>query len=270
MSLVSAVAKYFIPTSIDGTISQLGKVLGARAFLLDVFADGRYQKVQRDHRIIALFDGNTLVNLQGIINQLKTLVKFRDKARKNKDERISALFDVTAQLPEFKRDKLSLTTKGKDTILNSLYHVDKFGQSSNFLAIEHYIQIILAEIEKLDTEVLNTDWIVNSIPARCFTIAQRYCLLSAAAACIQFWIFNQQQIGSEPQKAIWHEGIWLRICLERLLEKLDLSVTPCSDTHNVFLEQLDKQYQNNLLFSLFAFQLSDYNKSDYNKTIIKE
>ncbi|MDJ0744623.1 MAG: acyl-CoA dehydrogenase [Xenococcaceae cyanobacterium MO_167.B27] len=259
MSLISAVAKYFIPTSIEDMISQLGKVLGARAFLVDLFEHGRYQKLQRDHRIVALFDGNTLVNLQAIINQLKTLAKFRNKARSNQDQRLATLFDVTAQLPDFQSDKLSLTTKGQDTVLNSLYHVDQLDESSsNLVAIKQYVKTILAEIEKLDSEVLNTDWVINSIPARCFTLAQRYCLLYAAAACIQLWLFNQQHLDSKPLTGIWHDGIWLRICLERLLNKLKLPITPCANAETLFLEQLDKQYHNNMLFSLFPLKLSDY------------
>ena len=61
MSVVSAIVKYLVPTIIDGTITNLSGVLGARALLTQHFADGRFQKVQRDHQIVGIFDGSTHV-----------------------------------------------------------------------------------------------------------------------------------------------------------------------------------------------------------------
>lgn len=265
MSLISAVTKYFVPTSVDQMIDQLATVMGARAFLLDVFENGRYQKVERDHRIVGLFDGNTLVNLQVIINQFKALAKSRNVPHANTATRISKLFDLTAELPSFKRDELSLSTRGQDAVLNSLYdaaqQIDTYCrthcESSNFGAIKHYVNTLIAEVEKLDSEVLNTDWIINSIPARCFTLAENYSLLYAAAACIQFWLHNQHNMSTGPLQAMWQDGIWLRVCLERLLSKLSVSVKSCATTQTILFEQLDQQYHNNLLFSLLPLKLSD-------------
>ena len=72
-SVSAAVAKYLVPTSMDATIGRLGSLLGARAFLKDVYAGGLFQKVERDHRIVGLFDGNTLVNLQTLITNGRAL-----------------------------------------------------------------------------------------------------------------------------------------------------------------------------------------------------
>ena len=62
-------AKSFVPTLVDGVIADLGELLGARAFLDDVYADGAFPKLERDHRIIAIFDGSTAVNRNALINQ---------------------------------------------------------------------------------------------------------------------------------------------------------------------------------------------------------
>ena len=43
-------------------IRELGQVLGARAFLAETYRDGMFAKIERDHRIVGIFDGNTLVN----------------------------------------------------------------------------------------------------------------------------------------------------------------------------------------------------------------
>jgi alkylation response protein AidB-like acyl-CoA dehydrogenase len=265
MSLISAVTKYLVPTTVDKTIERLSTVMGARAFLLDLFERGRFQKLERDHRIVGLFDGNTLVNLQVIINQLKSLAKYRQKTSVKTDSRISALFDLSKETPSFEREKLSISTRGRDAVLNSLYdavrQIDTFCQtnskSANLYCLKNYIKILLVELEKLDTEVLNTEWIVNSIPTKCFNLASKYSQLYAAAACIQFWLHNQNNMRGELTKAIWHDCVWLRVCLERLLSQLDVSVQPCADTEEVFIKELERQYHQNMLFSLLPLQLSD-------------
>ncbi|GAB3975599.1 acyl-CoA dehydrogenase family protein [Plantactinospora veratri] len=75
LSVTSAVAKYLVPTMMDRTIPRLGQVLGARALLTADHADGLFQKIERDHRIVGIFDGNTLVNLNTLVNQFPGLVR---------------------------------------------------------------------------------------------------------------------------------------------------------------------------------------------------
>lgn len=69
MSVVSAVAKSYVPTLVDRMVADIGELLGARAFLMDVYADGAFQKLERDHRIVGIFDGSTIVNKNAVINQ---------------------------------------------------------------------------------------------------------------------------------------------------------------------------------------------------------
>jgi alkylation response protein AidB-like acyl-CoA dehydrogenase len=264
MSLVSAITKYFVPSSTEMMIDKLATVLGARAYLLDVFEHGRFQKVERDHRIVGLFDGNTLVNLQVIINQLKSLCKGRHNKRVDSTA-ISKLFDLTAQLPAFVREKLSLSTRGQDAVVNSLpgalEKIDNYcqihGESNNLPVIKGYVDRIIAELGKFDNEVLNTDWVINSIPTKCFTLAEKYSTFYAAAACIQFWLQNQRNIDDNSQIALWEDGLWLRVCLERLLSKLNIYVTTSDVAEAAFLQDLDLQYHKGLLFSLLPLKLSD-------------
>ena len=73
MSVISAVAKALVPSLIDGMIDELAELLGARSFLDCVYADGAFQKIQRDHRIVAIFDGSTAVNRFALIGQFPRL-----------------------------------------------------------------------------------------------------------------------------------------------------------------------------------------------------
>lgn len=75
LSITAAVTKYLVPTGTEGVIAELTRLLGARAFLKDVYAGGMFQKIDRDHRIVGLFDGNTLVNLNSLISQFRSLVR---------------------------------------------------------------------------------------------------------------------------------------------------------------------------------------------------
>lgn len=264
MSLISAVTKYFVPSSVDRSIEKLATVMGARAFLLNVFEQGRYQKLERDHRVVGLFDGNTLVNLQVIINQLKSLAKYRQKAAVKLDSRIFTLFDLTKDLPSFQREQLSISTRGRDTVLNSLYDVVQqidihcaTQDKSVFSSIGYYAHKVVAEVDRLDREILNTEWVINSRSTKCFTLAFKYSLLYVAAACIQFWFYNQNNMYTGSTKIIWQDGIWLKVCLARLLNQLDVSVQSCPSAEMVFFEQLDQQYHQNMLFSLLPLKLSD-------------
>ena len=67
-ALVSPVVKYLVPHLVDRMLHTLTQFLGARA----VLTDGRYGQVQkavRDHRIVGIFDGNSLVNLHAVVNE---------------------------------------------------------------------------------------------------------------------------------------------------------------------------------------------------------
>ncbi|NUP42945.1 MAG: acyl-CoA dehydrogenase family protein, partial [Streptomyces sp.] len=79
LSVAAAVTKYLVPTRTEAVVTALTRLLGARAFLKDVHAGGRFQKVDRDHRIVGLFDGNTLVNLTSLIGQFRMLVRAHER-----------------------------------------------------------------------------------------------------------------------------------------------------------------------------------------------
>ena len=79
MSVIAAVAKGFVPTAVDMLLGQLGPMLGARAFVVDPSGDGAFEKLERDHRIVALFDGSTAVCQAALIAQFPTLAEGYDR-----------------------------------------------------------------------------------------------------------------------------------------------------------------------------------------------
>ncbi|MEV8410510.1 acyl-CoA dehydrogenase family protein, partial [Streptomyces niveus] len=110
LSVTSAVVKYLLPTGTDQVLADLTGLLGARAFLKGVHANGRFQKVERDHRIVGLFDGNTLVNLNSLVNQFRPLVR-GFKRGTGDTAGAGAACDLATPLPPLDPSKLSLVAR---------------------------------------------------------------------------------------------------------------------------------------------------------------
>ncbi|QKW09294.1 acyl-CoA/acyl-ACP dehydrogenase [Streptomyces sp. NA04227] len=75
MSVVSALVKAGVPDLVQQTIDELAELLGARGYLTEQHADGMFQKLERDHRIVAIFDGSTAVNRSALIAQFPVLAR---------------------------------------------------------------------------------------------------------------------------------------------------------------------------------------------------
>ncbi|NEC24023.1 acyl-CoA dehydrogenase family protein, partial [Streptomyces parvus] len=73
LSVVSAVAKAFVPSLIQGQLRLIGDLLGARGFLADIEGYGAFAKLERDHQVVPLFDGSTWVNRAGLAAVLPVL-----------------------------------------------------------------------------------------------------------------------------------------------------------------------------------------------------
>jgi alkylation response protein AidB-like acyl-CoA dehydrogenase len=75
MSVVSAAVKAGVPEIVQLAVDDLAELLGARGFLTEHHAHGAFQKLERDHRIVAIFDGSTAVNRASLINQFPVLAR---------------------------------------------------------------------------------------------------------------------------------------------------------------------------------------------------
>lgn len=73
-AVVSPVIKYFVPHLIDRILVDLTRFVGAHSTLIDSpFA--HVQKAVRDNRVVGIFDGNSIVNLNAIINEFPSIVR---------------------------------------------------------------------------------------------------------------------------------------------------------------------------------------------------
>lgn len=181
LAVVSAVTKYFVPTLVDEAITRLGTVLGARSLLADgTHRHGRFQKVQRDHRIVGIFDGNTLVNLHALINQFPLLAR-RLKGRTVDAAGLTGATDLAAPLPGFDRDRLSLLPRTGSSLLQAL--ADGVEELTALAAdgtvpasLARRAQAVRAAVDGLAVELAAHRPTPVEVPAAAFVLAERYAM----------------------------------------------------------------------------------------------
>ena len=232
MSVISAAAKYLVPTNTEMVIADLTRQLGARAYLKEVYAHGMFQKVDRDHRIVGLFDGNTLVNLNSIINQFRTLVRTYRRGAGDTAGAVAA-FDLDAPLPPVDPARLSLVARSGSGVLATVPDSIAIlrGAADQEPALKSAVAAAerLAEaIERVHAEMESHQNALADVSPQAFEAARRYTLCFAAAACLGLWAHNQQKQApdtdglrdTEGLGRVWRDGIWLRAALDRLLVRL--------------------------------------------------
>jgi alkylation response protein AidB-like acyl-CoA dehydrogenase len=175
MSVISAVVKSFVPSVAGEVISLAGELLGAAAFR---DARGEYAKVERDHRIVEIFDGSTYVNRNALINHFPILGRtWRRRAGDAEAVRVAASLDMP--LPSFDARRLSLlSTHGcgvVQTLPRAITELDlPFGGP------------LLATAQALHEELAVWPPAIRDVPPEAFDLAERYERIFAAAACVHF------------------------------------------------------------------------------------
>jgi alkylation response protein AidB-like acyl-CoA dehydrogenase len=234
MSLLSAIAKYYVPTAVEKMVGNLSAVLGARGFLRAPHWSGIFQKILRDNAVASLFDGSTAVNLNAIALQLPDCAARRRKARSGDSPRQSAslesIFDLQKPLPPFDPEALELTCRGQNAILDGL---DATVSRLSALKTGGGVSArVLEEIVALGGETLAArerfydalDELIAGRRADCdksaesFALARHYCVLHAAAACVQMWAYNMDTLPD-----FFSGGEWLAFSLHGLLATFDPS-----------------------------------------------
>ena len=260
LSLSAAVTKYLLPTSTEEVIAQLTRLLGARAFLKDVYAGGQFQKVDRDHRIVGLFDGNTLVNLTSLVGQFRTLVRAHRRGTGDREGAATA-FRLTAPLPPLAPGKLSLVARYGSGVLASL--PDSVEALRAAAAEDPAFKPALAAAERLlplvdevhQQMALYQDALAE-VPVAAFDTARRLSMCFAAASCLGLWAHTRAEAEQGATAELWQEALWLRAALARLLERLGLPDAADPEAYDRVLELALEQRSAGRLVSLLPLVLS--------------
>ncbi|MEV0495149.1 acyl-CoA dehydrogenase family protein [Streptomyces atratus] len=255
LSVTSAVTKYLLPTGTDQVLADLTGLLGARAFLKDVHADGRFQKVERDHRIVGLFDGNTLVNLNSLVNQFRSLV--RGFQRGTGDTAGSdAACDLGTPLPPLDPTRLSLVARHGSGVMAGLAAsveaiTRRVGLNPALGPVAEAARRLLAVTTAVHTEMEEYQGALAEVPPAAFEVARRYTLCWAGAACLGLWTHSTDHACDDPGTGpLWRDGLWLHTALDRLLVRLGEPAAAGPETYEELLGALRAARSSGRLFSL--------------------
>ncbi|MFE6618158.1 acyl-CoA dehydrogenase family protein [Streptomyces sp. NPDC057740] len=211
LSAISALTKAYVPTLTQETLTSLGELLGVRGFLTSP-PGGGFAKLERDHRICAIFDGSTVVNRAALLNQMPRLT--RQLVRRRTDtEGLRAAADLTAPLPPFDPDRLTMLSVTGCSAVQALPDMAARIRDQGPPRAAPLIDRLLAQLTCLERESADFVPVAGGLPSTAFGLAEAYERAYAAAACLLLWLENPPlrtgRLGSD--------GLWLRACLTVLL-----------------------------------------------------
>ncbi|MEU4884577.1 acyl-CoA dehydrogenase family protein [Streptomyces althioticus] len=213
MSVVSAVAKAYVPAQVDDLVARLLHTLGPYG-LVDADPHGRFAKLERDHRIIGIFDGSSLVNRNALIDQFPRLARAYRKGRRD-DEGLTEATDVHAPLRPFRPEALSLLSGTGASVVAALpAAVDRVreltasGDASGRLAT--LADGLRRAADGLHERMAAVRYSPRAVPGHAFGLAEQYELCFAAAATLHLWLRRPGRV----------DETWLRGCLVKALTDL--------------------------------------------------
>lgn len=233
MSVYSAVVKYLIPVNVDALIAQCGVVLGARGYLREA-EYALFQKMKRDHAVVALFDGSTEINLYVICGQLRHLLG-RSAAKVASWDQYSALYDLQQPVASFEGEGLKLSNRGKDVVWEGLEAL-----STQTCEWRDAGLALLSAREKMKAEFAMLDGKAEQTSEAMFALAKDYCELTGQAIYLQFAYANREAL--KKAGALWGAALIGKNALTENDQKM-------------LLDALLKQTTDNALYSHSSFAL---------------
>lgn len=271
LSVAAAAAKYLVPTVGDEVIGTLGQLLGARSVLADEYADGLFQKIARDHRIVGIFDGNTLVNLYSLIAQFRTLARAyaRGGPASPSGQGLTVLFDLAAELPPFEPERLSLVSRRGSSVVAALPDLvaalrdevgDRAGPDDSLHGALAAAERLLVAATVLHHGLGDRTESVTGTSPESFEQARAWTLCFAGACCLGIWLAGRRSPGRDRAvEGPWRDGRWLRAVLDRSLARMPGAPRrePGPAPSEGLLDALSHQYEQGLLFSLLHCPIAE-------------
>ena len=250
----SAVTKYLVPVLAEESIAGLATVLSARAYLTGEPAGRLFQKVQRDHAVMSVFDGTTHVNLAALTG-MPPPGRPAAGTGPDRDRVLAALFGIDEPAPGWRPDggALALSADGSDEITQGWPDAvaeleDRAGGSPVWRELLEVVEAwhgVRARYQAGQRALpAGAD---RHPPARAFTLARTHCLFHAAASCLHLWRHGAAT-RAEPE--------WLLLCLQRLLQRLDAEQELSPAAADWAEGALREQQARSRLFSLQPVQLA--------------
>ncbi|MEU3001294.1 acyl-CoA dehydrogenase [Streptomyces sp. NPDC006995] len=214
MSVVSAVVKAGVPEIVQLAVDDLAELMGARGFLMEQDEHGRFQKLERDHRIVAVFDGSTAVNRSALISQFPVLAR-RIHSGEHDDAGLTAAV-TTGPVPPLDFGALRLTSRTGCSVVQALPAVS--GRFSELAAagavprrIHDLVDMLAEEAALIADTMADLRPSGRDTPPEAFGTARRYERCYAGAAAAHLLLAHS----GDPRRAVL-----LTAALERAVELL--------------------------------------------------
>jgi alkylation response protein AidB-like acyl-CoA dehydrogenase len=218
MSVVSAVAKAYVPAQVDDLVARLLHTLGPYG-LLDADGHGSFAKLERDHRIIGIFDGSSLVNRNALVDQFPRLSRGYRNGRLD-EQGLAEATDPEVSLRPFRPQALRLLSDtGASVVAGLPAAVDRVRDLVATEAASERLAALAGRLRQatdgLHQEMAAVRFAPRAVPGHAFELAERYELCFAAAAALHLWLHHPGRV----------DEAWLRGCLVTVLTELGEPVT---------------------------------------------
>lgn len=266
MTLWAAATKYLVPHLCERATRDAGSVLSARSYLREGVAGGAFQKVARDIAITSIFEGTELVQLALIASQLRQLAAAgRPFEAGEGDDRadVARLCNLAAPAPPWapRATPLRIGDPGGDELVDCLLAEPGDRWPGGHGAIAGVLRAHRVALRE-EALTLRAGLAARPIVEPDLGTARRYCLLHAAACCLEIWRYSRELLADEVAR-----GTWLALCLARLREHLrsdaaaGLAGERDSLTADVSAWML-REFEAGELFSIAPFELATATPED--------
>jgi alkylation response protein AidB-like acyl-CoA dehydrogenase len=186
LAVVSAVAKAIVPELCQDAVSTVGEILGLRGFLSADEPYRAFQKIDRDHRVVAVFDGSTAVCRSALIEHFPILAGAGPATRQG-------LLDPPAEAMDY--SKLSLLARSCSLVSGLAEDCDALAKQAAAGVVPRSVPDLAATV--VDSLRLTKQRMAglrrepHRTPQEAFDIARDFELCFAAAAVCRSWLHHE-------------------------------------------------------------------------------
>ncbi|MYV68398.1 acyl-CoA dehydrogenase, partial [Streptomyces sp. SID2131] len=217
MSVISAVAKAYVPAQVDALVARLLHLLGPHGLLGPGDPHGHFAKAERDHRIIGIFDGSSLVNRNALVEQFPRVARGYRKGRADTEALAEAASPHRTPRP-FRPEGLKLLSTGGCSVLAALpaavaaLRERAAGEGGDLAPVVSLAERLLDATDRLHEAMATVRFTPRAVPGEAFELAERYELCFAAAGALHLWLHGTATGAADTT--------WLRGCLVKALTDL--------------------------------------------------
>jgi len=249
LAVTSALAKAAIPSRIATQLAQLEEQMGARGFVTDLPGAEHFEKRIRDHQIIPIFDGSTLVCRASLVPHLPGLVRHYRNGTTNQAGMNHINDHHSVNLGVAFNNLTLLSRTGCSLVQTIPALVNALLSCSPAEAHQYELNTFLNEANKVIDRLGSASIQHPDVPVKTLFGIEAYEWLFIGACCLNFWLGK-----AKTQASMGHFPDWLVLTLNRinreLLRESGRAHTQCAEK-DILKNQLGSNFE---LISVSLFE----------------